>query len=334
INQTAQLIGNDHYKSEGSLSLPSCELWQNLGSAIYHEARNEWVYSENLYRDVLIIDSTISSVYKNLAFVLMQQSLIEGSGGQIALDKLYNAETILKRAHRLNPTDTDVYRLLGTLYIHHEWWNRAEEAFLKAFQGNQEDPFLYFFISRLHPSRFRRFGFRTRESLLKNAIKINPALVWAYLSLGEEYYFKQKYRESEKIIHQLLTICPNSGDGLFMLGKLYLLQNEWVKMIRCYERILKVTPNFPDVLYNMGIMAYHERKLDQALTFFKRAMELDNNSGAAFYRAKIFELMGEVDSAAVMYRERLKLRKGPYDNYANEAAENLRIYLQTKEATH
>ena len=50
---------------------------------------------------------------------------------------------------------------------------------------------------------------------------------------------------------------------------------------RYYTAVLKVQPDHPDANHNMGVMAVSLGKADQALSFFKRA--LDVKPGVAQY---------------------------------------------------
>lgn len=312
-------------------SWPQVNVWEKLSRVRYHQLQQQWGTCEEIYREIVKLDSTNISLLKEFSGFLLLQSIKSRSQGKQPYDRLYTVETILNSVAQTDSMDGIVDRMFGLLYVLQERWNKAEEAFRMACKKSPNDPFLYFYLSRLHPSRSGALGFKNKESLLKKTLQINPAMVWAYLALGEIYCEKQHYHEAEDNYSQLLKITPNSLDGLLALGKLYSLQNKMTEMVQVYEKIMHIAPHLPDSYYNLGIIAYHYNKIDQAMKFFKKATTLGEHVDAAFYRAIIFEQQGEVDSAIACYQKTLRLHQGLSDDYREDARKNLLNLIQYRQ---
>ena len=59
---------------------------------------------------------------------------------------------------------------------------------------------------------------------------------------------------------------------------------------KCYTAILQAQPNHPDANHNMGVLAVSVGKVQQALPFFKKALEV-NSTIAQFWLSLIESLI-------------------------------------------
>ena len=81
---------------------------------------------------------------------------------------------------------------------------------------------------------------------------------------------------------------------------------------RLYTAILKAQPKHPDANHNMGVLAVGVGKVEQALTFFKKALEA-NPATAQFWLSYIDALikLGKLaDAQAVLDQAKSKVAKG------------------------
>jgi len=321
------------FDSIPSPMLPSVTVWREYSSARYYQLNDDLDSAEITFKSAIAVDSTQPILLKGLASVLLEKGLRLKTDGEYVEDTYHKTAGLLHRVLKIDSTDSEAYRLLGRLHIQKERWNRAEEALQKSLQWEKDDPFLYFNLTRLHTSRYREMGYRNRESLLKHALNLNPALERAWIALGEDYYFRNRPDRAEKTYKKLLKIHPNSLDGLLALGKLYVFRNDVLNIIRVYEKVLKIKPDYADVYYNLGIAYYNDKKEEKAIRFFERAIELNNHVDSHLYLGIIHAKRGDREQAIEFLRKRIRLRRGDNDPFAEEARRNLYELLYNREQT-
>lgn len=321
------------FDSLASPILPSVTVWREYSLARYYQLHDDLNSAEMIFKSVIAIDSTQPILLKGLASVLLEKGLRLQTDGEYVEDIYHKTADLLHRVLKIDSTDSEAYRLLGRLYIQKEWWNRAEKALQKSLQWEKDDPFLYLNLTHLHTSRYREMGYRNRESLLKHALNLNPALERAWIALGEDYYFRNRPDRTEKTYMKLLKIHPNSLDGLLALGKLYVFRNDVLNIIRVYEKVLEIEPDYADVYYNLGIAYYNDKKEEKAIRFFERAIELNNHVDSHLYLGIIHAKRGDREQAIEFLRKRIRLRRGNDDPFAEEARRNLYELLHNREQT-
>jgi tetratricopeptide (TPR) repeat protein len=214
------------------------------------------------------------------------------------------------------------------LFVCQASWNRAESAIQNVLASDPNQATIYILLSRLHPSRFEKYGFKNREQLYQQALRLNPAYETAYLALGDWYYFNQHIERAESIYRRLLEISPRSIDGLLALGKLYLYRNESLQLIRTYERVFEIRPQNPDILYNLGIAYYNVQNYKKSQELFETAASRYNHPNAYYYLGAIHLKQGRLDQALQAFRKRIHVRKGPNDTFADEAVKHVYQILQ------
>ena len=73
---------------------------------------------------------------------------------------------------------------------------------------------------------------------------------------------------------------------------------------RYYTAILKAQPKHPDANHNMGVLAVGVGKVEQALPFFKTALEINSNI-AQYWLSYIDALikLGQIDEAKAVFNK-------------------------------
>ena len=303
--------------------LPEKTTWQEYGWGRYHQIHGDFFAAAKAYRDGIVEDSTHISTKIGLSDVLLQKAYQRKKESKFAEDLFIEAAKLLRQIVKTDSANARAHRLLGQLYIQSERWNKAEHALNRALKYQKEDPFVYFHLSRLHPSRYAGSGFKNKEQLLRHALTLNPAFERARLALGEELYFRNKYQKTEKEYLKMLSIHPRSLDALLALGKLYVVRNDVLNIIRIYQRVLDIVPNSADAFYNLGIAYYNDEKTDEAVGFFQKAIEMNNHVDSHFYLGVIHAERGDKDRAVEYLRKRIRLRQKFDDPFAEEARKYL-----------
>ena len=218
-----------------------------------------------------------------------------------------------------------VQYLQGRLALQEKHWNQAG-IFLK--NALNQDPGLaeaYLLLSKLDASRLNQTSCRTSFGCLKHAFYYNPASAECRLALAEACIRRGRVKQAEQIYQTLIDFRPDRSDYYFSLGNFYLSRGDFIQMISVYERLIRMHPDNSEALYNLGIAYYNQQDPGNADRFFRKAVAIDNHADSHFYLAKINLDRKDWAEAAHQFQERVALRKGPLDPYADEARKQLAL---------
>jgi tetratricopeptide (TPR) repeat protein len=182
-------------------------------------------------------------------------------------------------------------------------------------------------------------NFERAETLLVNAIEIDPAMLNAYSLLGR-IYFKQKRLDAARAQFERMAERQDKPVGaLTLIGTIDMLQNRTAEAEKTFERVLSIDPkagvaannlawlylenggsvdlalhlaevaqaalpNAAEVHDTLGWAHYKKNAMPPAITAFRRSVELDpNNATAIYHLALAYEKSGDRQEArAVMTR--------------------------------
>jgi tetratricopeptide (TPR) repeat protein len=238
-------------------------------------------------------------------------------------DSLRSALPWMKRAAKDDSLRGESSRLLGEMYIRLEKWNEAERAMVQARRREPTDSEIYLLLGQLHVSRLEPLGFSNELDLYEYARRLNPLNFDAGLAAAEYLLLESREKEALDLLEQLRRLNPNHPGVLMSLGRIYIVKGDAIKIFEVYERILALQPNNADAYYNLGIAYYNRDDFENAVKLFERAIALNNHPDARMYLAQIYERQGQIDKAIAYLRERIKLSQGDDDKVAAEARRHL-----------
>lgn len=309
-------------------------------SFVSPQAYQDYVRAQRLYRDkryaaagefaqkAVSADSNLIDAYLLLGKCYFQSGVIRKEQGESPVEEFEAARYWLTKSIAKDSLQSEAYIFLGEYYIYQERWSIAEDMLSQAFQLNPNIPRLYLALSRLHQFRFKKLGFRDEEALFQRAIFINPRFEDGYLALADYYLFENRRRSAIAVLEHYLSINPNSVPALMALGKIYLVRNDIIKIIEIFDRVLELQPDNADAFYNLGILYYNTEDFETAEKFFLRAIDLNNHLNANLYLAYLYEAKGNYEKAIEFLRRRIRFRKGPDDEFAEEARKHLFKLMQ------
>ena len=130
------------------------------------------------------------------------------------------------------------------------------------------------------------------------------------LSLGSVFYQRGYLEPAESAFQAELQQNPSSAEALYGVGSVYLEEKKDKAARESFERVTKMQPNYPSTLpnawNNLGLLAAREGRIDEAIPYFERALELSPdhvvamvNVGNAFRQKKDWQEAREVLERAV-----------------------------------
>lgn len=119
--------------------------------------------------------------------------------------------------------------------------------------------------------------------LLTRAHGLDEANVDAALNLGGAYILSKKFSRAVAILEPLSQRDPHNPMVWTNLGAAYLgnpvlsRDEEQLCAIAAFERALELNPATPNVAYNLGLIYRDRQEYDQALHWFRRALQANPN---------------------------------------------------------
>lgn len=92
--------------------------------------------------------------------------------------------------------------------------------------------------------------------------------------------------QAVKLLWQATDIDPTFNDAYVYLGLYYNSRENFAKVAEVYQKLIKYQPRELSAYLNIGeaYMSFSPPKYDEALTYYKKAYELDPNSSFAALR--------------------------------------------------
>lgn len=101
------------------------------------------------------------------------------------------------------------------------------------------------------------------------------------LAASQLYVETKKYEDAEKVVKKGLETLPDSESMHFQLGAIYERQEKYSNAEESFKKVLEKNPEHPGVLNYFGYMlAERGQRLEEALAYVKKAVELDPHNGA------------------------------------------------------
>lgn len=186
-----------------------------------------------------------------------------------SLAVLNNAANSMPNLHAAWVNIGNIYSLLSDP-------KKALENYSKAFVANPSDPE----IMRLNASAHIRLGqSNIAESILKEAIKIDPRNLIIMEDLSAALYNQELYEEAFEYINKCISLKP---DGLSLLSKKAVMLKalgRGSEAITVYEKILELDPRRSEILLELGYL-YDGILGDspKALECYKKAYNINPSS--------------------------------------------------------
>ena len=111
------------------------------------------------------------------------------------------------------------------------------------------------------------------ERICQKAIYLAPSSPQAYSSLGVCFLKKGDLSSAKKLFLKALELEPDYSPALFNLGMIYFKEKNWQEA----EKWLKQLAS-PQSFYYLGIIEYRLDRTNEAISYFKKALEINPRS--------------------------------------------------------
>ena len=121
--------------------------------------------------------------------------------------------------------------------------------------------------------------------IFRLAIRLIPDCAEAHHNLGYVLQELGNLDEAVACFKQAVQLQPNGLAELHnSLAMAMFEQGQWTAAMAALQWALKIKPDYADAHHNMGLLFDHEKKIDDAITCYQRAIAVDPTHGGATCR--------------------------------------------------
>jgi tetratricopeptide (TPR) repeat protein len=99
---------------------------------------------------------------------------------------------------------------------------------------------------------------------------------------------EKKFKEAEKHLGSALQKEPDHPVALYYSGSLSLAQNDLEKAEKAFKTVIASSPNFPPALAELGQVYWREKKTQDAISYYQKAIKNDPEN--LLYRKQLIEI--------------------------------------------
>ncbi|MFH0764766.1 MAG: tetratricopeptide repeat protein [Candidatus Omnitrophota bacterium] len=195
-----------------------------------------------------------------------------------SLGKFEEARKKYEEVTRLDPESIWALSSLADVLVLEKKMAEAASIYEKLIEKEKNEPLLRFNLAVIY-SRIGRLD--PAVDKLKEAIRLKPDYIEAYIGLGVLCEMKKDYAGAARNFEKALAIEPLDARLHFYLGVLYEKKKEKRLAVKEFRETIKLDASFSDAYNYLGYMfAEDGLNLDEAEALIKKALRAEPDNGA------------------------------------------------------
>lgn len=165
------------------------------------------------------------------------------------------------------------------------------------------------------------------------AIDLTKEKDYIFYNRALAYYALERYYEAIDDFEKVITFNPKDYEAICYKGVCYTALGEYEKSISLQKEALEINPYYSTAYNEMGNASFYSFMDDDALQYYTKAIELDENPDYYFNRAKVYLVNKRYDEAVTDYIRTIELNPKDYEafNQIGYCYYNMQEYTQAEE---
>ena len=291
-----------------------------ISTLIEEDVKNYYFPNYNLtYKDQIYLAEIYSNIMYNDQSKECTNELLKQSGlladsdyanylvavGSMKNGDIKQAEKSISTAIDKNPTNVNYKRLKAEIYSQ----SGKPQAGVKYLNDlNSQEINTVIFDNELHASQ---------QYILYKAAKNE---YWKKYYLAYYYYDKAEYNKALRVLQTSISGKKNINKEVFSLtAKVYFALKEYEKAQDYALKALTIDSSCPDSLIVLGDIALRNNEIQQAESYYKKAVAKESSHEAEIKLAEIYQIQNNVKKAKEIYAKILKTSSKAYKAYYHMA---------------
>ncbi len=224
----------------------------------------------------------------------------------------------------LESDDAEAYRMMGLYFLEYRRWQEAESALKLSLHYNQDDPQVFFFLSRLSDARLATLSWETSDRLLLHALHLSPGYEKARIALSKWLMAERKPRDAVKRLKEGLRIDPASLPLMLALSAGYIELGDYPEAEKVCNEMLSLDPRYARALYNLGIALIWQERYDEAIAVLDSSLHNGGTKDNLYYKGIAYQRKGDFEAAIDCYQRRYAIPNSASDRTAVASRERIR----------
>ena len=181
---------------------------------------------------------------------------------------------------KIDKNVAEAYLIKGMVYHYLGNYNLASSSYQTAIEVNPEYYDAYISMGMLK----EKIGEKNAVDYYNSAISINPNSLEAHRNKGLFLHFNKEYKLARESFKSVKNIDPSFEEAFYNIGNTFLgeyniTQNDILidSAFYYFNYAYQMNNNYVQAIHNMGVCYEIVGKTDLARSYFKKAIDLDNN---------------------------------------------------------
>lgn len=191
-------------------------------------------------------------------------------------------------------TDAGVFREEYVQMLDREWERQTQKAFRAGKGINLVDVYYRWGLEDVQQG----FPQDALESF-KQAIKLNPNFIKAYLGLGDAHVSLREYAKAAGDYGKVISMRPDKARlAYFKRGEINFLLGQLQQAMVDFQAAIEIDPNYADAHMSLGNTFFKLKSYEQAIAYYDRVLEANPDRDlAAFRRGRSYYILKEFPEA-------------------------------------
>ena len=277
------------------------------------EARPEWMFSRKKLADFYLNEGK-----KNEAAGVIDEILAKNANDPEALllkgrlllseNKSGDAVVLMRKAVQSEPSLRSGHYYLGLAHLVDHDLQQAKSEFSEALNQNPRETRARMALAQIY-LQSRSFDLAVAEA--ERAVESEPSNIKALMILGDALLSKGEIKKGEGIYQQILKLAPAEPVGYYRLGLLRRGQKKEQEALSLFEKALSLNTNHVDALAQIVAIDLSKGDSEKALKRITTQIETSPRN-PVFYDllAKLYAAKKEYKKAEESYQKAIELDPG------------------------
>ncbi|MDH3417232.1 MAG: tetratricopeptide repeat protein [Gammaproteobacteria bacterium] len=228
----------------------------------------------DLFRRALDIDPDYARAYAGLCDVFIANYRHTSDTSMVP-----RAQSYCDRALQIDDSLFEVRLSLGNLYTATGKYEQAEAEFLHAIAIEPKSDAAYRSLGRTYLAREQEGN---AEEAFLHAIQLAPENPAGHSALADFHYALGRFPQAIAAYGEAVKRDPDDPGAYLGLGAAKYLNGDFAGTEAAWRKSLSLDGNQPILLYNMGTVFFFEKRFDDALEMYRRAIEINPEDQTAW----------------------------------------------------
>lgn len=164
---------------------------------------------------------------------------LEGALSAMNEERWSNAVDIIQRLRQTDPSNPQVWCMLGLLHLELANYDLAMDAFWEAVRVAPDHAVGYFGMGVAYAVQNRH---AEAIRVFRTAVRLSPEFWPAHVDLAGSLYEMQQYSELAKACREAIRVRPDEAEAYYLLALNHLAMGNRAEALRTYETVRRLDP--------------------------------------------------------------------------------------------